>query len=166
MEYQEKKQKFVQTWGALGSSWGISKTMAQIHALLLISPDSLSAEDIMEELSISRGNVNMNVRGLIEWGLVEKDLKLGERKEFFKADKDVERFARAIARERLKKEIEPVQRILAELHEGKAKSTEEKEMELVVGDIADFTDKVYSLMDKFVRSDEHWLYKNALKLLK
>lgn len=166
MEYQEKKQKFVQTWGALGSSWGISKTMAQIHALLLISPDSLSAEDIMEELSISRGNVNMNVRGLIEWGLVEKDLKLGERKEFFKADKDVERFARAIARERLKKEIEPVQRILAELHEGKAKSTEEKEMELVVGDIADFTEKVYSLMDKFVRSDEHWLYKNALKLLK
>lgn len=166
MNYEEKKQRFVQTWGALGSSWGISKTMAQIHALLLISPESLSAEDIMEELSISRGNVNMNVRGLIEWGLVEKDLKLGERKEFFKADKDVERFARAIARERLKKEIEPVQKILSELNDNNGDSPEEKEMETVVGDIADFTDKVYSLMDKFVRSDEHWLYKNALKLLK
>ena len=166
MNYEEKKQRFVQTWGALGSSWGISKTMAQIHALLLISPESLSAEDIMEELSISRGNVNMNVRGLIEWGLVEKDLKLGERKEFFKADKDVERFARAIARERLKKEIEPVQKILSELNDNNGDSPEEKEMENVVGDIADFTNKVYSIMDKFVRSDEHWLYKNALKLLK
>ena len=66
MDLQEGKEKFIQSWGALGSSWGVNRTMAQIHALLLISPEPMSAEEIMEELKISRGNANMNIRALIE----------------------------------------------------------------------------------------------------
>ncbi|MCB0624548.1 MAG: transcriptional regulator, partial [Saprospiraceae bacterium] len=81
MDLREGKEKFIQSWGALGSSWGVNRTMAQIHALLLISPEALSADEIMEDLMVSRGNANMNLRALIDWGLVYKELKPGERKE-------------------------------------------------------------------------------------
>ena len=70
MTIQEGRDKFIQSWGALGTSWGINRTMAQIHALLLISPEPLCAEEIMEALQISRGNANMNLRALMDWGLV------------------------------------------------------------------------------------------------
>ncbi|RZJ54238.1 MAG: ArsR family transcriptional regulator, partial [Flavobacterium sp.] len=68
MDFKEAKNKFIQTWGALGSQWGINKTMAQIHALLMVAPEPLSMEDIMEELQISRGNASMNLRALMDWG--------------------------------------------------------------------------------------------------
>jgi len=77
MKLTEAKEKFINAWGVHGASWGINRTMAQVHALLLVSPDALSAEEIMEELNISRGNANMNIRTLIEWGLVFKEIKQG-----------------------------------------------------------------------------------------
>ena len=80
MEFKEAKNKYIQTWGALGSQWGINKTMAQIHALLMISIEPLSIEEIMDELQISRGNTSMNIRALIDWGIVFKESKSGERK--------------------------------------------------------------------------------------
>ena len=64
MNLEEGKKRFIQTFGSLGSKWGINRTMAQVHALLLVSPESLSAEDIMKELNISRGNANMNFRAM------------------------------------------------------------------------------------------------------
>jgi DNA-binding transcriptional regulator GbsR (MarR family) len=89
MQLQEAKDKFVQAWGNFGSNWGINRTMAQVHALLLVSPQALSADDIMESLDISRGNANMNIRALIDWGLVYKENKNGERREYFIAEKDM-----------------------------------------------------------------------------
>ena len=89
MKLKEAEEKFISAWGTFGTQWGINRTMAQIHALLLISEKALSAEDIMKELNISRGNVNMNVRELMLWGIVHKVLKFGERKEFFTAEKDI-----------------------------------------------------------------------------
>ena len=80
MEFKEAKQKFISTWGSLGTLWGINKAMAQIHALLFIAPEPLSMEEIMEELEISRGNASMNLRGLIDWGIVYKVTKPGERR--------------------------------------------------------------------------------------
>ena len=74
MEFNEAKAQFIQTWGKLGSEWGINRTMAQVHAILLISPKPLCTEDIMEELNISRGNTNMNVRDLMNWELAYKKL--------------------------------------------------------------------------------------------
>ena len=93
MEFKEAKNKFVQTWGALGSQWGINKTMAQIHALLMVSNEPISMEDIMEELQISRGNASMNLRALMDWGIVYKEYKAGERREFFTAKKDLDELA-------------------------------------------------------------------------
>src|SRR6186713_2328479 len=98
MKLTEAKQQFISSWGAFGSQWGINRTMAQIHALLLVSSEALSADDIMEQLGISRGNANMNIRELINWGLVERILQPGERKEFFLADKDIWHVARQIVK--------------------------------------------------------------------
>ena len=67
MKLTEAKQQFIRSWGAFGTHWGINRTMAQIHALLLITPDPMTQDDIMEELNISRGNTNMNIRELINW---------------------------------------------------------------------------------------------------
>lgn len=115
MELNEAQQKFISAWGAIGTQWGINRTMAQIHALLLISEKSLSAEDIMSDLNISRGNVNMNVRELMSWGIVHKVLKFGERKEFFTAEKDIYKTAIQILKERRKRELIPVLNLLNEL---------------------------------------------------
>ncbi len=69
MQLKEGKERFIEAWGALGSSWGITRTMAQIHALLLVSTVPLSSDDVMKQLQISRGNVNTNMRMLVEWTL-------------------------------------------------------------------------------------------------
>ena len=106
-DFQSAKQELIESFGTLGSNWGINKAMAKIHILLLISPKPLSAEEIMEELSISRGNANTNIRGLIEWGLIKKKLVPGERKEFFYSIKDLWEMLRIIVTERKKREIQP-----------------------------------------------------------
>ena len=167
MELTEAKQKFIQTWGMLGSSWGINRTMAQIHALLLVAPHSLSAEEIMEELQVSRGNANMNLRALIDWNIVYKEIKPGERKEFFHTEKDIWKLAREVTKQRRKREIEPVLKTLKELQELKSdKSEEAEEFKHMTKELLNFTEKIDGTMDKFERSDDHWFYKNVLKLMK
>lgn len=166
MELQEAKDKFIQSWGTLGNSWGVNRTMAQIHALLLVSPEALSAEDVMEQLHISRGNANMNLRALMDWGIVEKELKRGERKEFFVAPKDIWELGRQVTRERQRREVEPVLKVLAELQKVKGNSKEVKDFKKVMGDVSSFTEKVSNILDKFIKSDEHWFYKSVMKLLK
>ena len=106
MDLDEAKYKFIQEWGVLGSSWGINRAMAQIHACLLLSPDSKTTDEVMEELKISRGNANMNMRALIDWGLVFKEFKPGERKEYFYAEKDLWTVMKQIAKERRKREMQ------------------------------------------------------------
>lgn len=165
MNYEEAKAEFIQAWGTLGSSWGINRTMSQIHALLMISKEPLSAEQIMEELKVSRGNVNMNIRALMEWGLVKKHLVPGERKEFFVAGKDVNVMARQIAKERRKREIEPILRVIDEVKDVEGKGEEVEEFKNVVGQINDFTSKVDGAIDKFVRSDKNWFLKTFMKLM-
>ena len=106
------KENFILHWGEMGSLWGINRTMAQIHALLYISPDPLSANDIMDELQISRGNVSMALRELIAWGIVSRMHVKGERREFYTTEKDVWKMFRIIARERKKREVDPTINVL------------------------------------------------------
>lgn len=169
MELTEAKQKFIESWGTLGSQWGINRTMSQIHALLLVSSKSLSTEDIMEELKISRGNTNMNVRALMDWGLVQKELKPGDRKEYFKAGKDMWETARKIIAERRKREIEPILNVLSELDTDELKSDDPEELKAFkegVENLNNFTAKANKLVDKFIRSDENWFYKTLMNLVK
>ena len=141
MEFNDAKQKYLNAWGMLGSSWGINRTMAQIHALLMIAPDPLCAEEVMSELNISRGNANMNLRALIDWGLVEKVLKPGERKEFFEAEKDIWVIARNVMEQRKKRELEPVIKVLEEVSkvEGPKDDPEIEEFRKSVSQLQKFT---------------------------
>ncbi len=167
MTLKEGRENFIQAWGTLGASWGINKAMAQIHALFLISPRSLSTEEIMDELSMSRGNTNMNVRTLIDWGLLYREHKPGDRKEYFFAEKDMWEVARRIARERRKREMEPVLRLLGQFKDVKLdKSEEADEFKKMTGEISKFSQKADGMLDKFIRSDQNWFYGTMLKLMR
>src|SRR5260370_38611225 len=110
----EGREEFVRKWGVIGSAWGINRTMAQIHALLITSPSALSTDDIMQDLKISRGNAHSNLRDLVSWGLVRSVVRKGERKEFFEAEKDVWKMCCIIIRERRRREMRPAQPVLKE----------------------------------------------------
>mgnify|MGYP006267110269 FL=1 len=166
MELKEGKERFIQSWGALGSSWGISRTMAQIHALLLISPEPLCAEDIMDELQISRGNANMNIRALIDWGLVYKELKPGERKEFFVAEKDMWEVVKSIIIQRKKKELEPMLKVLDEISEVEGNTPEAAEFQAIVKEIKLFSNKADSTLDTLVKSDSNWFVGTFMKMIR
>lgn len=103
MDIQEGKDKFIEAWGRLAGSWSIPPAMAQVHALLLIAPEPLTAEQVKEQLDISTGNVSMNLRALIEWGLVYKESQEGERKDFYVAEKDMWTVVRQIIINRKKR---------------------------------------------------------------
>ncbi|WP_028376379.1 GbsR/MarR family transcriptional regulator [Leeuwenhoekiella sp. MAR_2009_132] len=166
MEFKEAKDQFLQTWGALGSQWGINKTMAQIHALLMISPDSLSMEDIMEELQISRGNASMNLRGLIDWGIVYKEYKPGERREYFVADQDVDSLARKIAIERSKREVKPALRVLAGVKNfDDDNSNEALKFKMKTQELHDFVEKADTMLEKIINQKENWITKTIMKLM-
>ncbi|WP_131536202.1 GbsR/MarR family transcriptional regulator [Pedobacter nototheniae] len=168
MELAAAKLKFIEAWGKLGSEWGINRTMAQVHALLLISPEALTTEEIMETLSISRGNANMTLRDLIGWGLIEKQHKAGERKEYFFADKDVWNIARQVAKERKKRELEPVLKILTELSavEGDEKDPEFKTFKKSVTDINKLANNVDKTLETMLKAEENWFWGSVLKVFK
>ena len=167
MEFKEAKNKFVQTWGALGSQWGINKTMAQIHAFLMVSNEPISMEDIMEELQISRGNASMNLRALMDWGIVYKEYKAGERREFFTAEKDLDELAVKIARERSKREIKPALKVLKEVSTIKSNATEE-ERHFVdqTTKLYDFVLKADNMLEKATEFKDNWLGRLVIKIMK
>jgi DNA-binding transcriptional regulator GbsR (MarR family) len=167
VDLQEAKYKFIQEWGVLGSSWGINRAMAQIHALLMLAPDSKTTDEVMEELKISRGNANMNLRALIDWGLVFKEYKPGERKEYFYAEKDLWNVMKQIAKERRKREIVPIRDVLAEVSTAElGNSSEGKEFKKVTKDIDSIISKFDGLIDMAAKSDQNWFLKVLSKLVK
>jgi DNA-binding transcriptional regulator GbsR (MarR family) len=168
MELPEAKQKFIESWGKLGSEWGINRTMAQVHALLLISPEALTTEEIMETLSISRGNANMTLRDLIGWGLIEKQHRAGERKEYFYADKDAWNIARQVAKERRKRELDPVLKVLDELSkvEGDSSDPEFKTFNKSINDINKLAKNVDSTIETMLKAEENWFWGSIFKIFK
>ena len=167
MNLNDAKLKYIHTWGSLATSWGINKTMAQVHALLLVSTKPMSADDIMETLKISRGNVNMNVRALIDWGIVSKEFVIGERKEFFVADKDIWELFKQVTKERKKREIEPVLKVLEELQKDVDDNSEDAmEFKKVMKDLSTVTTTVNNILDKTIKADEHWLLSSFTRMIK
>jgi len=168
MNLTDAKKQFIQAWGTLGSEWGINRTMAQVHALLLISPNALCTEDIMEQLNVSRGNANMNLRELMNWTLINKELVPGDRKEYFIAEKDIWEIARIIARERKRREIEPVLKVLNGLKviEGDQKDKEVKAFTETVNNLSNFVGKMDKSVDIMLKADENWFFGTILKMIK
>ena len=168
MKLSEAKQQFISTWGAMGTHWGINRTMAQVHALLMISPDPLTQDDIMAQLNISRGNVNMNSRDLIDWGLVDRVLIPGERKEFFSAEKDIWKVATQITKERKKRELDPMLKLLSQLEkiDGDKKDKDTKQFIDTVAGIRKFGGQADKMLDVMIKADESWFLGNILKFFK
>lgn len=166
MQLEEGKERFIEAWGTLGSSWGITRTMAQIHALLLVSSEPKSSDDVMEELKISRGNANTNMRNLVDWGLAYKKLIPGERKEFFVAEKDMSKVVQSIVAERKKRELEPMLRLLDELTGVEGQTAEAEEFRGVVKDIKLYSHKADSALDALVKMDSNWFFSTFLSMIK
>jgi DNA-binding transcriptional regulator GbsR (MarR family) len=168
MKLAEAKNQFIASWGAFGTHWGINRTMAQVHALLLVSPGPLSAEQIMDELNISRGNANMNIRELINWGLVQRTLITGERREYFTAEKDIWKVVRQIVKERKKRELEPMLHLLNQLGEveGDKKDKEIRSFLETINGIKKLGVQADKTLDVMVKSDEHWFLGALIKFFK
>jgi HTH-type transcriptional regulator, glycine betaine synthesis regulator len=123
---------FIRRWGEMGQTWGINRTMAEIHALCYITAQPQCTDDVMERLNISRGNASMSLRALCDWGIIRRLHKRGERREYFESLGDVWEMFSIIAAERKRREMDPVletikqcQKMLDESTLGKAAAKQE-----------------------------------------
>ena len=100
-------REFVEHWGLMARCWGINATMGELFALLYITGTDWTADDLRKRLDISRGNVSMNLRELMAWGVVHRVHRTGERREFYRAEADVWTLFRRILSERKRRELDP-----------------------------------------------------------
>lgn len=161
------RDEFITQWGAIGSSWGINRTMAQIHALLVTSPEPLSTDQVMDELRISRGNAHANLRDLVGWGLIRSVIRKGERKEFFEAEKDVWKMFCTIARERKRREIEPAVGVLEKCAEATKglRSNRAKEFNKQMKDLRGFLTLLDRVLSQIAKAEESKAVQWAQRLI-
>lgn len=105
---EEARLLFIRRWGEMAASWGIGRTMAEIHALLYLAAQPLCTDDVMEQLEVSRGSASTNLRQLVNWGLIFRVHRRNDRKEYFEAEKDVWQMFEIIVRERRRREMQPI----------------------------------------------------------
>jgi DNA-binding transcriptional regulator GbsR (MarR family) len=169
---QKVEDEFVELWNNMGSLWGISPTMARIHGLLYITGAALSMDDIMEKLHpISRGNVSMNLSKLVDWGLVRRVHKRGDRKEYYESLSDVWEMFTVVANQRKRREIDPILTTLRRCKEelspevlgaqGEEPAAQERSRR--VNDLLKFLSMVESLAARFFES--HRGLREAVELL-
>jgi len=106
--------KFILHWGEMGARWGVNRTVAQVHALLYLSPKPLNAEEISKTLSVARSNVSNSLRELQSWGIIKVVHVLGDRRDYFESLKDVWQLFRVVMDERKKREFDPTLAVLRE----------------------------------------------------
>src|SRR5437773_5886131 len=165
---REAGDEFVSQWGVIGNAWGINRTMAQIHALLITAPAALSTDEIMEELKISRGNAHRNLRDLVSWGLIRSVVRKGERKEYFEAEKNVWKMFCIILRERRRRELRPAQAALQECaaRTKGLKGPEAAAFNKQIKALSDFLQLADNVITKISRSEQSSMVPWALKFLK
>lgn len=150
---EETVRRFVEAWGRMGSVWGISRTMAEVHALLYITGEPLCTDDIMERLAISRGNASMSLRSLLDWGIISRAHRRGDRKDYFVAEQEIWAVFKAIVRERKKREVDPLLLSLHELRDhtreaGRSASTDDIDKRLDA--MLDFFEMASGLAERFI----------------
>ncbi len=144
-------QKFILHWGEMGTRWGVNRTVAQIHALLFLSPKPLEAEEIARTLSVARSNVSTSLRELQGWRIVRSVSVLGDRRQHFESMKDVWEMFRIIVEERKRREFDPtiavVRECLAEAN--KAGGTDEIYARKRMGEMLEFISTMSGLFEEF-----------------
>ena len=166
MQLDEGKRQFIESWGKLGINWGTNKTMGQVHALLMMTPHPMCSDQIMEQLEISRGNVNTNTRSLIDWGLVYKKFKKGERKEYFIAEKDVVKIFKAVISQRKKKELDPMLKVLQEIKSVEGVCEESDEFCKVVNELHQFTCHADKALTNLINTESKWILGTMLRFMR
>ena len=164
----EARDDFVTQWGTIGTAWGINRTMAQVHALLITAGHLMSTDEIMAELKISRGNAHKNLRDLVSWGLIRSVVRKGERKEYFEAEKDVWKMFCIILRERRRRELRPAQVALQEcaIRTKDLKSGEAAAFNKQIKALSDFLELADNVITKISRSEQSRMVPLALKFLR
>ena len=151
-ELTQAQQKFILHWGEMGTRWGINRTVAQIHALLFLSPEPLNAEEIAKTLSVARSNVSNSLRELQGWGIVRVNHVLGDRRDHFESMKDVWEMFRVVLEERKRREIDPT---LAMLRSSVADLEKERQAEPYtkqrLQEMLEFFESATSLYQEFQR---------------
>jgi DNA-binding transcriptional regulator GbsR (MarR family) len=167
-ELEATRDEFVTSWGALGSAWGINRTLAQIHALLLLSAHPMTTDQIMKELKISRGNANGSLRELAGWGLIRSIVKKGERKEHFEAEKEIWKIFRIVIGERKRREVVPALHILRRCEEKSStlKGEEAKQVYGFLKDLRQFIEMGEKIMQRVEHSDKGLVMPLVLKFMK
>ena len=139
------QKKFVLHWGELGTRWGLNRTVAQIHALLYLSPKPLAADEITSLLGVARSNVSNSIRELQGWGVVRVVHVMGDRRDHFDAIHDVWEMFSIIVDERKKREIDPTLAVLREC----VAETDDKETRKRIKDLLGFFEEMSSLYEEF-----------------
>lgn len=152
MQYDEGKEKFITAWGKLGLEWGVNKTMGQVHGLLLVSHHPLSCDDIMEQLKISRGNAHTTIRTLVDWGIVYKHNIVGDRKDYYVAEKDVWQIFTKIILKRKQKELDPMIKMLGNVSTVEGKCAASDEFCKITKDLQHFSTKADSMLNNILSS--------------
>jgi DNA-binding transcriptional regulator GbsR (MarR family) len=169
MKYTDARKQMIQTWGQLSAQWGINRTMGQIHALLMISPKPMTSDQIMAELNVSRGNVSMSLRSLVEWGLVYKEYMPGDRKEYYSSEKDAWKMALQIAKERKRRELDPMIQSLNNLRVTNPENASEEEVEEInkmTSQILDVAMNIDKVLDIGIRSGGQSLVRKLINILR
>jgi DNA-binding transcriptional regulator GbsR (MarR family) len=142
-------EKFVLHWGEMGWRWGINRSVAQVHALLMLAPKPLAADEIAETLNVARSNVSTSLKELQGWGLVRVVHLLGDRREHFETLADVWEMFLVVARERKKREIDPTLAALRECaKEAKAGKSDSAHTQRRIGDLIEFVELSSSWVDR------------------
>ena len=167
---------FIRRWGEMGQTWGINRTMAEIHALLYITGQPLCTDDVMERLHISRGNASMSLRALCDWGIIRRLHRRGERREYFESLSDVWEMFSIIAAERKRREMDPVletikqcQRMLEEMSTGRGAGRSREDIQLTrqrLAGMEEFMAVTNKIFQQFVGNAKSGLTKVAKVLLK
>ncbi|SRR5579871_1209554 len=164
MKLNTTEQRFILHWGEMGTRWGINRTVAQVHALLFLSPVPLHAEEIATTLSVARSNVSTSLRELQGWGIVHAIHQLGDRRDHFESVKDVWEIFRIVAEERKRREIAPtlsvIQQCVTELRKADAEATYTRQR---LEEMLEFLTMTSSLFEEFVRMPAQSL-KNVYRL--
>lgn len=152
MDLTPIQRKFVLHWGEMGTKWGINRTVAQVHALLFISPEPLHAEEIASTLSVARSNVSTSLRELQGWGLAKPVHRLGDRRDYFQTLADVWEMYEIVMDERKRREIDPTVALLREcVAEAKASGKNEHYTHQRLGQMLEFIETMSTWYDRVRR---------------
>lgn len=157
---------FIRRWGEMGATWGINRTQAEIHSFLFITGQPQCTDDVMERLNISRGNASMSLRALVEWGIIRRFHRRGERREYFECVGDVWEMFSIIAEERKRREMDPVLKAIEECKEmlsekelGKNGARDEsvKITRQRLADMAEFMSITNQVFEQFIKNAQEGL---------